>query len=52
MTGNEIAAVTVGVFALIPLTAWVLLVYYIITGNDKPFLKFYSFMLGVKNENH
>lgn len=51
MTGNQIALIVALIlflfFAVAPL---VLLCYYLTTGNNKPFLWYYSKLLGVKRE--
>jgi hypothetical protein len=50
MTGFEMGAIVVLFLSLLPMTALVLLIFYLITGNDAPFLKFYCLMFGVNYE--
>lgn len=51
MTGNELAALITLILSMLPLTSLALLVYYIITKNDRPFLKFYGFLFGVRMDD-
>jgi hypothetical protein len=46
-SGCETALLVTGCFALFSLASIILLAWYIITGNEKPFLRFYAFILCV-----
>jgi len=51
MNGHVIAAIVALIlFVFLAVAPLVLLCYYLTTGNDKPFLWYYSKLLGVKRE--